>query len=109
MERAMVPACKPEAAAAFDLVNTRWALLHIVRELAAGPLRFTDLHRRLAGISTNALTVRLRELERADVVRRRLLPRPAASVVYELSDRGAELGEIALALDRWAREHRPHE
>jgi DNA-binding HxlR family transcriptional regulator len=108
MERVMVPARKPEAAAAYDLVTTRWAL-HVVRELAAGPLRFTDLHRRLAGISTNALTVRLRELERADVVRRRLLPRPAASVVYELSDRGAELGEIALALDRWAREHQPPE
>jgi DNA-binding HxlR family transcriptional regulator len=81
----------------------------VVRELAAGPLRYTDLYRRLAGISTNALTARLRELRQADLVRRRLLPRPAASVVYELSDRGAELGEIAVSLDRWAREHRPPE
>jgi DNA-binding HxlR family transcriptional regulator len=102
----MAPARKSEVAAVYDLVNTRWAL-HVVRELAAGPLRFTDLHERLAGISTNALAARLRELQQADVVRRRLLQCPAASVVYELSDCGAELGEITLALDAWSREYRP--
>ena len=39
---------------AFDLVGKRWAL-QVVRELALGPQRYTDLRRRLAGISTNVL------------------------------------------------------
>jgi DNA-binding HxlR family transcriptional regulator len=89
-----------EMATACDLLGKRWAL-QVVRELAHGPRRFTDLHHSLTGISTNALAARLRELQRAQVVRRRLLPPPAAAAVYELTEGGTELGEIVVALDRW--------
>lgn len=85
---------------AFDLVGKRWAL-QVVRELALGPQRYTDLRRRLAGISTNVLAARLLELQQAEVARRRLLPPPAGSAVYELTERGRELGLIVLALDGW--------
>ena len=84
----------------FDLVGKRWAL-QVVRELALGPQRYTDLRRRLAGISTNVLAARLLELQQAEVARRRLLPPPAGSAVYELTERGRELGLIVLALDGW--------
>jgi hypothetical protein len=47
------------------------------------------------------LAQRLRELERAEVVRRRTLPPPAASQVYELTDWGAELEPVLVALGRW--------
>jgi DNA-binding HxlR family transcriptional regulator len=89
-----------EMATACDLLGKRWAL-QVVRELALGPRRFTDLHHSLTGISTNALAARLRELQRVQVVRRRLLPPPAAAAVYELAEGGTELGEIVVALDRW--------
>ena len=79
-----------ESATACDLVGKRWAL-QVVRELALGPWRFTDLHHSLQGISTNVLAARLRELQHANVVRRRLLPPPASSMVYELTDGGREL------------------
>ena len=85
---------------AFDLVGKRWAL-QVVRELALGPQRYTDLRRRLAGISTNVLAARLLELQQAEIARRRLLPPPAGSAVYELTERGRELGLIVLALDGW--------
>ena len=85
---------------AFDLVGKRWAL-QVVRELALGPQRYTDLRRRLAGISTNVLAARLLELQQAEVARRRLLPPPAGSAVYELTERGRELGLIVLALEGW--------
>jgi DNA-binding HxlR family transcriptional regulator len=58
----------------------------VVRELLLGPKRFTDLRAGLAGVSTNVLAERLRELERSGVVRRRKLPPPAASRVYELTE-----------------------
>jgi DNA-binding HxlR family transcriptional regulator len=95
---------------AFDLVGKRWAL-QVVRELALGPQRYTDLRRRLAGISTNVLASRLLELQQAEVARRRLLPPPAGSAVYELTERGRELGLIVLALDGWGRRtlQQPHE
>ena len=60
---------------ALDIVGERWTLL-IVRELIAGPRRFTDLLEGLPGISTNLLSERLKELEQQGMLRRRILPPP---------------------------------
>jgi DNA-binding HxlR family transcriptional regulator len=88
------------AAHALDLIGERWALL-VVRELLLGPKRFTDLRAGLPNVSPNVLAQRLRELERAGVVRRRKLPPPAASRVYELTDWGEELEPVITQLGRW--------
>jgi DNA-binding HxlR family transcriptional regulator len=86
---------------ALDLVGERWALL-VVRELLLGPKRFTDLRAGLPNASPNVLSQRLRELEDATIVRRRKLPPPAGSQVYELTDWGRGLEPIAIALGAWA-------
>ena len=83
-----------------QLVGERWALL-IVQDLLLGPKRFTDLRQGLPRIPTNVLSRRLKELEDAGVVRRRILPRPSGSVVYELTAYGCELDEVLLRLCRW--------
>jgi DNA-binding HxlR family transcriptional regulator/putative sterol carrier protein len=85
---------------ALDLVGERWALL-VVRDLLLGPKRFTDLRAGLRGASPNVLAQRLRELEQAGVVRRRRLPPPAGSAVYELTDWGRELEPILITLGVW--------
>jgi DNA-binding HxlR family transcriptional regulator len=87
-------------ARALDLVGERWALL-VVRELLLGPKRFTDLRAGLPNLSPDVLAQRLRELEQAGVVRRRALPPPAGSRVYELTARGLELEPVILELGRW--------
>jgi DNA-binding HxlR family transcriptional regulator len=87
-------------ARALELVGERWALL-IVRDLLVGPRRFTDLRQGLPRIPTNVLSERLKELEHAGVVRRRALPRPAASVVYELTDYGSQLDDAVMRLGLW--------
>jgi len=87
-------------ACSLDLLGERWTLL-IVRDLIAGPKRYTDLQRGLSGIATDLLTERLRTLEEAGVVRRRKLPPPAAATVYELTERGRELDAAVLALSRF--------
>jgi len=87
-------------ARALDAVGERWALL-VVRELLLGPQRFSDLRRALPGVSTNILTDRLRELEEHGVVRRDRLPAPAASLVYELTERGRKLAPTLDALGSW--------
>ncbi|HET7269565.1 MAG TPA: winged helix-turn-helix transcriptional regulator [Rubrobacter sp.] len=88
------------AAHALDLVGERWALL-VVRELLLGPKRFTDLRAGLPGTSPNVLAQRLRELEGAGVVRRRKLPPPAASRIYELTEWGKDLEPVIISLGRW--------
>jgi DNA-binding HxlR family transcriptional regulator len=88
------------AAHALDLVGERWALL-VVRELLLGPKRFTDLRAGIVHASPNVLAQRLRELERAGVVRRRKLAPPAGSRVYELTEWGHELEPVLNHLGRW--------
>jgi DNA-binding HxlR family transcriptional regulator len=85
---------------AVELVGERWALL-IIRDLLVGPKRFSELRRGLPRIPTNVLSERLKELEAATVVRRRVLPRPPGSVVYELTAYGADLEEVVLKLGLW--------
>ena len=82
---------------ALDLIGERWALL-VVRELLLGPKRFSGLRAGLPNISPNVLAQRLRELEQAGVVRRRKLPPPAASKVYELTEWGTELEPVIFRL-----------
>lgn len=85
---------------ALELVGERWALL-IVRDLLVGPKRYTDLRAGLPKIPTNVLATRLKELESAGLVERRILPRPSGAIVYELTRYGADLEEVVLALGRW--------
>jgi DNA-binding HxlR family transcriptional regulator len=86
---------------AADLLGQRWALL-VVRELLLGAKRFTDLRTGIPDISPNVLGQRLGELETSGILRRRKLPPPVATQVYELTDWGRELEPAVLALGRWA-------
>lgn len=85
---------------ALETVGERWALL-LIRDLILGPKRFTDLRRGLPRIPSNVLSSRLKELEKAGIIRRRLLPRPSTGIVYELTDYGRELEDIVLRLGLW--------
>jgi len=87
-------------ARALDSVGDRWTLL-IVRELLAGPRRYTDLHADLPGVSTDVLASRLKDMEQGGLAVRRRLPPPAAAAVYELTERGRGLLPVLTALAGW--------
>ena len=91
---------------ALDIVGERWTLL-IVRELIAGPRRFTDLMDGLPGISTNLLTERLKSLEQQGLLSRRVLPPPAGSTVYELTSLGRALEKALIELGKWGSQFVP--
>ncbi|MFJ4465935.1 winged helix-turn-helix transcriptional regulator [Streptomyces sp. NPDC089424] len=88
------------AARALDVVGDRWTLL-IVRELLAGPRRYTDLHADLPGVSTDVLASRLKDMERDGLTTRRRLPPPGAAYVYELTPHGHALLPVLQALGEW--------
>jgi DNA-binding HxlR family transcriptional regulator len=88
------------AARALDAVGDRWTLL-IVRELLAGPRRYTDLHADLPGVSTDVLAARLKDMERDGLTTRRRMPPPGAVQVYELTARGRALLSVLQALGEW--------
>lgn len=110
MPREQQPATRPArrrsydqfcaGARALDAVGDRWTLL-IVRELLAGPRRYTDLHADLPGVSTDVLASRLKDMEQGGLATRRRLPPPAAAAVYELTERGHGLLPVLAALAEW--------
>ena len=83
-----------------EVVGERWTLL-VVRELLTGPKRYADLYAGLPGIATNLLAERLRSLTDAGLVAQRTLPPPAASTVYDLTNRGRALKPVLIALGTW--------
>jgi DNA-binding HxlR family transcriptional regulator len=91
---------------ALELVGERWALV-LVSDLLRGPKRFSDLQRGQPRIPSKVLSARLKELEDAGVVRRRVLPRPASGVGYELTEYGRELEDVVLRLGLWGRSRCP--
>jgi len=65
---------------AMELIGERWAML-VLRELAYGPRRFSELRADLKGISANVLTQRLTELEARGLVKKARLPPPPFWIV----------------------------
>lgn len=85
---------------ALDAIGERWTLL-VIRELLAGPRRFKDLMEGLPEISTNLLTERLKSLEQDGIIARRVLPPPAGSTVYQLTEFGQGLEQAVVELGKW--------
>jgi DNA-binding HxlR family transcriptional regulator len=87
-------------ARALDIIGERWSLL-VVRELLFGPKRFGTLRDGLHGVSPNVLSQRLRDLEKAGIVQREMLPPPAGVAVYSLTAPGRALEPVLIELGRW--------
>jgi len=85
-------------ARALDRIGDRWGLL-VLRDLHAGPARFSDLQTGLPGLASNLLTTRLRQLQEAGLVRRRAVEFGATA--YELTEAGEDTEDVLFALARF--------
>jgi DNA-binding HxlR family transcriptional regulator len=84
-----------------DRISDKWVSL-ILNALAAGPQRYSDLNRRLAGVSQKMLTQTLRTLERDGLVSRTVTASVPARVDYALTPLGATLLPIMESIKSWA-------
>lgn len=78
-----------------DRVGDRWTLL-ILRDLHAGPARFTDLQRGLTGIAANLLTERLAKLVEDGLAQK--IQGPHATTLYELTELGRRTRSLIFEL-----------
>ncbi|MCA2181333.1 helix-turn-helix transcriptional regulator [Nonomuraea glycinis] len=69
------------------------------------PMRYSELSRRLAGISQKMLTQTLRSLERDGLVTRTVTPTVPVTVTYELTDLGRSLQHMMRGIKMWAETH----
>ncbi|HTN56042.1 MAG TPA: helix-turn-helix domain-containing protein [Microbacterium sp.] len=87
-----------------DRIGDRWTVL-IVGILGHGDARFSELRRRVEGVSQKMLTQTLRALERDGLVRRTVHAEVPVRVVYSLTAAGETLLEPLRALQEWSVEH----
>lgn len=87
-----------------DRIGDKWVAL-VICALADGPLRYTELGGRLAGVSQKMLTQTLRALERDGLVSRSVTASVPPRVDYELTDIGRTLLAPIEALKAWAEEN----
>lgn len=86
---------------ALELIGARWsgAVLHMIFK---GAHRYTDLKTAIPGVNDAMLARRLRELESAGLVERRVLSTSPVRVEYHLTDKGSELRPVLDALVDWS-------
>ncbi|WP_439676473.1 winged helix-turn-helix transcriptional regulator [Embleya sp. MST-111070] len=87
-----------------DHIAGKWTVL-IVDILRDGPMRYTELSRRIEGVSQKMLTQTLRSLETDGFVLRTVTPTIPPRVDYALTDLGRSLGEPIRALREWTETH----
>nr|WP_203900390.1 helix-turn-helix domain-containing protein [Virgisporangium aliadipatigenens] len=87
-----------------DRIGDRWTVL-IVGVLGEGDARFSELRRRVCGVSQKMLTQTLRGLERDGLVRRTVHPEVPVRVEYALTEAGRTLLGPLRALQEWSIEH----
>jgi DNA-binding HxlR family transcriptional regulator len=90
------------AARALEVIGEKWSLL-VVRDLLAGPRRFSDLRRSLTAITAKWLIARLRALEEDGIVARE--PAGRREVWYRLTPKGEALAPVIDALLVWGIDH----
>ncbi len=94
-----------------DRISDKWTTLVLCALGSAGaldgagrprPLRYSELARRLAGVSQKMLTQTLRSLERDGLVTRTVTPTVPVTVTYELTDLGESLRDAVRPIKAWA-------
>ncbi len=88
-------ACPVRLAA--DIVGHKWTTL-VVRDLLSGKKRYSELQRSIGGISPRMLAARLKELENAGIVTRKVFPTIPPTTEYELTRLGRKLEKLIGAL-----------
>src|SRR5213595_1155718 len=94
---------KDSLAVALDAINDRWSL-HVVRALAFGAARYTEILRAV-GAPRDILASRLKTLTESGIVQPRATETSRAAG-YELTQKGKDLCQIILVLKRWGDTYR---
>ncbi|WP_329002406.1 helix-turn-helix transcriptional regulator [Kribbella sp. NBC_00709] len=89
-----------------DRISDKWVTL-VLTALADGPQRYSDLSRRIAGVSQKMLTQTLRSLERDGLITRSVTPSVPVRVDYELTSLGHTLMPLIASIKTWAETHMP--
>ena len=83
-----------------EIIGERWTML-IVRDLFLGKKTYTEFQLSLKGISPNLLVERLKDLEGAGLIERKILTTRPPRVEYLLTKKGMGLGKVLSSMLEW--------
>ncbi|AJA49013.1 transcriptional regulator, HxlR family [Clostridium pasteurianum DSM 525 = ATCC 6013] len=86
---------------AINIIGSKWTSLIIRDLLIDKTVRFGDFLKSLEGISPKTLSLRLKELEKKEIVTRTVYPEIPPHVEYSLTCKGKALEPIFLELKKW--------
>ena len=87
---------------ALRVLEGKWKIVILFQLFAAkGPLRFSELERRVEGVNQKMLIQQLKELEKDGIIIRTIYPQVPPKVEYTLSEMGKALGPALEALIDW--------
>lgn len=90
------------AGEALRVLEGKWKIVIVVQLFAArDPLRFSELERRIEGVTQKMLIQQLKELEKDGIIIRTVYPQVPPKVEYSLSEIGRALGPAIEALVDW--------
>lgn len=91
----------PKYEAGMEVLSKKWTGL-IVRVLLAGPKRFKDIKAQIPDMSDRILSERIKDLEQAEIIIRRVYPETPVRIEYELTEKGKGLQDIIEAIQEWS-------
>lgn len=89
---------------ATDVLGDQWSFLILREFFLEGPRRFADLQGQL-GLSPNTLSGRLKKLEQAGVIERRMYSDHPPRAEYVLTEKGKSLSPVIESLYTWGTEN----
>ena len=88
-----------------DRISDKWVTLVLCALSSDGSMRYSELARRLGGVSQKMLTQTLRSLERDGLLTRTVVATVPVTVSYEPTDLGLSLHQMVRGLKDWAETH----
>ena len=82
------------------LIGGKWKIA-ILHALSMGPIRFGELKRNLSPITQQMLTKPLRELEKDNLINRKVFDVVPPKVEYSLTEFGWSFEPVLVALCKW--------
>ena len=82
------------------LIGGKWKIA-ILHALSMGPIRFGELKRNLSPITQQMLTKQLRELEKDNLINRKVFDVVPPKVEYSLTEFGWTFEPVLVALCKW--------
>jgi DNA-binding HxlR family transcriptional regulator len=91
-------------ASAMEIIGNKWTAL-ILRDLANGPKRFSELEKSVGSINPRTLSQRLDDLEQHKIVTKKSFAEVPPRIEYALTEKGKDLVPVLRQMAAWGEKY----